>query len=235
MKLFYLILIVFGSSIAIAQKPTIQFTHLVVDKGVIFEGSDGIFKFPFQNIGDSPLIISSVKSSCGCLVPWYGKEPIMPGAWDTIKTKYDTKRIGPSVKTITVYSNDSLNETVTLRVKCEVRFQPILEIILQKNGKPIEPSIDNSFNLSVVKDSVTNYSFTITNLSKDPRTISISKQPLNWQFSFSKIQLDETSKELMHNESIEIFITNKSIEFSTTQYFFHEVIIDGIALKIRTE
>ncbi len=235
MKLFYLILIVFGSSIAIAQKPTIHFTHLVLDKGIIFEGSDGIFKFPFQNVGDAPLIISDVKSSCGCLVPWCNREPIAPGAWDTIKAKYDTKRIGPSVKTITVYSNDSLHETVTLRVKCEVRFQPIPEIIVQKNGKPIEPSIDNSFNLSVVKDSATNYSFTITNLSKNPRTISISKQPLNWQFSFSKIQLDETSKELMYNESIEIFITNKSIEFSKAQYFFQEVIIDGIALKIRKE
>ncbi len=83
----------------------IEFKSETIDYGEIAKGSDGLRIFEFTNTGDQPLIISEVKSSCGCTVPKKPKGPIAPGESSTIEVKYDTKRVGPIRKTITVYSN----------------------------------------------------------------------------------------------------------------------------------
>jgi len=83
----------------------IEFKAETIDYGEISKGSDGVRIFEFTNTGDQPLIISEVKSSCGCTVPKKPKDPVAPGASSVIEVKYDTKRVGPIRKTITVYSN----------------------------------------------------------------------------------------------------------------------------------
>lgn len=93
----------------------ISFTKTVHDYGTILVGGDGNSEFEFTNTGKEPLILSSVRSSCGCTVPSYPKEPIMPGKKEIIKVKYDTGRIGPINKTITVMSN-AKNSTVILKI-----------------------------------------------------------------------------------------------------------------------
>jgi len=83
----------------------IEFKEETIDYGVIEQGADGIRKFEFTNTGDAPLIISRVYSSCGCTVPKKPEDPILPGETGEIEVKYDTKRVGPIRKTISVYSN----------------------------------------------------------------------------------------------------------------------------------
>ncbi len=83
----------------------IEFKAETIDYGEIEKGSDGVRVFEFTNTGDQPLIISQVKSSCGCTVPSKPDGPIAPGESSTISVKYDTKRVGPIRKTVTVYSN----------------------------------------------------------------------------------------------------------------------------------
>ena len=83
----------------------IEFESEVIDYGVIEKGADGIRKFKFTNTGDDSLIISRVYSTCGCTVPKKPEAPIAPGESGEIEVKYDTKRVGPIRKTITVYSN----------------------------------------------------------------------------------------------------------------------------------
>lgn len=85
----------------------ISFKEEVIDYGTIEKGADGIRKFEFTNTGTEPLIVSRVYSTCGCTVPKKPKEPIAPGDSGIIEVKYDTKRVGPIRKTITVYSNAS--------------------------------------------------------------------------------------------------------------------------------
>ena len=85
--------------------PTILFESNVVDYGEIAKGSDGVKYFSFTNGGNEPLIISNVRSSCGCTVPEYQRTPIGPNQESQIKIKYDTKRVGPFRKTITIFSN----------------------------------------------------------------------------------------------------------------------------------
>jgi hypothetical protein len=97
----------------------ISFKNETVDYGKIVKGSDGVRVFEFTNTGDAELVITNVKSSCGCTVPKKPEEPIAPGASGSIEVKYDTNRVGPIRKTVTVYSN--ADEPIkALKIKGEV-------------------------------------------------------------------------------------------------------------------
>ncbi|MEX0287538.1 MAG: DUF1573 domain-containing protein [Flavobacteriaceae bacterium] len=105
-----------------AQEKTakITFKTETVDYGQIDKGSDGVRIFEFTNTGDAPLIISKVSSSCGCTIPKKPEEPILPGKNGEIQVKYDTKRVGPIRKAITVISNAD-TPTKVLKIKGEVK------------------------------------------------------------------------------------------------------------------
>lgn len=97
----------------------IEFKTDTIDYGTIEKGANGVRVFEFTNTGDAPLIISNVTSSCGCTVPSWTKDPVMPKASGKIEVKYDTNRVSPIRKTITVMSN-ATTPTVALKIKGEV-------------------------------------------------------------------------------------------------------------------
>jgi hypothetical protein len=99
--------------------PTMTFEQETVDYGTIEKGSDGKRIFKFTNTGKSPLKIEKVKSSCGCTIPSYPKEEIMPGESNVIEVKYNTNRVGRFSKSISIYTNASTPRTV-IRIKGNV-------------------------------------------------------------------------------------------------------------------
>jgi len=101
--------------------PEIEFTKTVHDYGIIFEGGNGESEFEFKNVGSEPLVLSNVTSSCGCTVPSWPRDPIMPGKTAIIKVKYNTSRIGAISKTVTVLSNAVENPKVELRIQGQVK------------------------------------------------------------------------------------------------------------------
>ena len=111
-----------GYTVVAQQTATITFDTLVIDYGVINKGDDGVRQFRFTNTGTVDLKINQVRSSCGCTIPKKPSAPIAPGASDIIEVKYDTERVGPIRKTITVASNAS-NGMVALKIKGEVQDQ----------------------------------------------------------------------------------------------------------------
>ena len=94
----------------------IEFKDETIDYGEIAKGSDGVRVFEFTNTGDAPLVISDVKSSCGCTIPKKPEAPILPGKTGEIQVKYDTNRVGPIRKAITVTSNAD-TPTKVLKIK----------------------------------------------------------------------------------------------------------------------
>ena len=80
---------------------------------------DGVRVFEFTNTGTLPLVITDVTSSCGCTIPEKPEDPILPGKTGEIKVKYDTNRVGPIRKTITVYSNADV-PAKSIKIKGEV-------------------------------------------------------------------------------------------------------------------
>jgi hypothetical protein len=92
-----------------ANAPEMTFEMDLHDYGTIKQGADGNYDFKFTNTGNEPLIITAARGSCGCTVPTYPKEPIMKGQTSVIKVSYDTKRVGPFTKTVTIESNARTN------------------------------------------------------------------------------------------------------------------------------
>lgn len=121
MKKTVLMLFVGLLSLGIYAQETakIEFKSETIDYGEIEKGSDGVRVFEFTNTGNAPLVISSVKSSCGCTIPKKPEEPIMPGKTGKIEVKYDTNRVGPIRKAITVISNAD-TPTKVLKIKGNV-------------------------------------------------------------------------------------------------------------------
>jgi hypothetical protein len=111
----------------------IEFKTEVIDYGTIEKGSDGVRVFEFTNTGNAPLIISNVRSTCGCTVPEKPDGPIMPGKTGEIKVKYDTNRVNPIRKTITVISNAD-RPTVALKIKGTV-IDPNKKSVMEKESK----------------------------------------------------------------------------------------------------
>ncbi|MGD1947686.1 MAG: DUF1573 domain-containing protein [Croceivirga sp.] len=100
----------------------IEFKSETIDYGDIAKGSDGVRVFEFTNTGEVPLVVSNVKSSCGCTIPKKPDAPIMPGATGEIQVKYDTNRVGPIRKAITVTSNAD-TPTKVLKIKGNVKAE----------------------------------------------------------------------------------------------------------------
>lgn len=113
----------------------IEFKETTIDYGTIEKGADGVRVFEFTNTGNAPLIISNVKSSCGCTVPKKPDGPIAPGDTGEIQVKYDTKRVMPIRKTITVMSNAD-TPTIALKIKGEV-IDPSKSSVLEKKDKSV--------------------------------------------------------------------------------------------------
>ncbi len=115
------IVAVFAAFIAKAQEnqtkpqvnpnaPEMKFEKTTNDYGQIKKTTTnddpiGNCEFKFINTGKEPLIIQSATASCGCTVPSWPKEPILPGKTGTIKVHYATTRVGAINKQITVKSN----------------------------------------------------------------------------------------------------------------------------------
>ncbi len=129
-------LISFGS-FAQEKVAKIEFKTDVIDYGTIEKGSDGVRVFEFTNTGNAPLVISNVKSTCGCTVPKKPKDPIMPGETGEIEVKYDTKRVNPIRKTITVYSNAE-TPTVALKIKGLVVDSTKTSVLEKKSKSMLE-------------------------------------------------------------------------------------------------
>ena len=135
-KLLLLTVFLIGFQVFSQEKQAkIEFKQNEIDYGKIDKNSDGTRIFEFTNTGNAPLIINRVKSSCGCTVPSKPTQPIMPGKSDKIVVKYNTHRVGPFRKTITVYSN-AKNNVVILKIKGKV-VDPDSVNLKRKNASPV--------------------------------------------------------------------------------------------------
>ena len=107
--------------------PKLKFDKTEHDFGVIKEGDVVETVFSFTNSGKSELIITSAKGSCGCTVPEWPKEPIMPGEAGEIKVKFNSDR-KPNLqqKQITLVTNTEQGKEI-LKIKAQVTPKSKLE------------------------------------------------------------------------------------------------------------
>ena len=106
-----------------ADKKPIEFKEMTIERTAIPYDSKEPFAFEFKNTGSEPIIITNVATSCGCTKAAQPIEPVKKGKSDKIIVNYDTKRVGPFTKTITVTTNVS-TEPIILTIKGTVLPAP---------------------------------------------------------------------------------------------------------------
>lgn len=135
-----------GAFTAVAQQeestgttdgPTMELESTTVDYGTIAKNSDPLRKVSFTNTGTEPLIIKHAKGSCGCTVPKWPKEPIMPGETSEIEVRYSTNRVGPINKTVRITTNEE-GKTHVLRVVGKVLNESDDESAPKKEGNMLK-------------------------------------------------------------------------------------------------
>ena len=104
---------------AIEHGQEIWFEEYMHDYGQIVEDSDGTWSFVFKNLGETAIVINRVRSTCGCTVVDWPREPFEPGTTGEITVKYNTATTGTFLKSVIVYST-AANSPVKLQIKGKV-------------------------------------------------------------------------------------------------------------------
>jgi len=101
------------------KKIEIEWSEKIHDFKDIPVGTPVTASFTFKNTGKEPITVTRVKSSCGCTVASYSKEPVLPGKEGQVSATYNAAKAGAFHKSVNVYTSDnsqcrlSLKGTVT--------------------------------------------------------------------------------------------------------------------------
>jgi hypothetical protein len=117
----------FGQGAAVSKSPEVKvspgaafyWSNTTFDFGKTKVGIPVSYEFRFTNTGMTPLVISSVKPSCGCTVTAYTKDPVEKGASGFVRATYDAATVGNFTKTVAVYGNTP-EGVIQLTIKGEV-------------------------------------------------------------------------------------------------------------------
>jgi len=109
-KIMLLFTVIAGFTALTAMKtkdaqPEFKFEAETYDFGKIPQGKPVSHEFKFTNIGDQPLIITNVESTCGCTVPKYTSTPIKKGETGVITVTYNAAQVSTFSKAVTIKSN----------------------------------------------------------------------------------------------------------------------------------
>jgi hypothetical protein len=101
-----------------------KFKEETHDYGEVPEGPLAETDFEFKNVGKKPIIISEAHGSCGCTVPTFPHDPILPKHKGTIHVTYNTNgRVGMISKDVIITSNAQQNP-MKLHITGTVKAKP---------------------------------------------------------------------------------------------------------------
>ena len=103
--------------------PQINFETYEYNFGTIAQGEKVSHTFIFRNIGDGPLQITDVTTSCGCTASKYSIEPVEPGESGTVEVIFDSYgREGKQLKSANVWTNCG-EKPVKLQIFAEIKIE----------------------------------------------------------------------------------------------------------------
>jgi hypothetical protein len=126
-KVFISLIIVLVPIVGFAQSKTahISFDKEVHDFGSIKEeGGKVTYKFEFVNTGGSPLLIDTVRATCGCTAPNWTRMPIPPGGKGYVAATYNPAGRPNAFSKYLYVTSNSENQNVKLTIKGEVSPKP---------------------------------------------------------------------------------------------------------------
>jgi hypothetical protein len=110
----------FASVVWAAPKLVVKQTEY--DFGQVYQGESVQHAFLFSNQGDEPLLVTKVRSSCGCTAALVSSRELKPGESGEIQANFDSTRFqGKISKTIYLYTNDTTQPVAQLYIKGAVK------------------------------------------------------------------------------------------------------------------
>ena len=92
------------------------------DFGTIVQNDPAEVTFTFKNTGTEPLVMTAARSSCGCTVAEYTKEPVKPGGTGTVKATYNSAKPGNFMKTVSVtFEGNPTPDVLTIKGVVEAK------------------------------------------------------------------------------------------------------------------
>ncbi len=100
-------LLIVGLAISVLGAPKISVDQAIYDFGEVIAGVAVTHTFVLTNVGDAPLTITSVRTSCGCTTTALPKTTLNPGESVKLTATFDSTHYSGRVgKSIYVESND---------------------------------------------------------------------------------------------------------------------------------
>jgi len=117
-----------------AAGPKFEFVEESIDLGTYYTDNLDVIKLEieFENKGDQPLTVSSVRGCCGTRITGWTREPIKPGEKGTITAEFRPAPRAHSIsRTVTAMSNDPSGQKI-FRIRGKVEdpttgFNPVPE------------------------------------------------------------------------------------------------------------
>jgi Protein of unknown function (DUF1573) len=137
-----LVLTLLLSQIAFAQNngngAKFKFVQETHDFGNLKEGDEAIYEYVFVNAGNEPLIINNCSASCGCTVPTWQRNPVMPGSKGSILVKFDTHNKNGSFKKVVYIESNAVNPDPS-KAKYELYITGTVTPIAAAPATPVVP------------------------------------------------------------------------------------------------
>lgn len=126
---WFTVLVLMNLATAVAWAgPAVSVPELSHDFGTILQGDTARHRFVFGNVGDAPLTVEKLSSSCGCTAALASAKVLAPGEKGEIQTSFDSARFrGEINKTVYLYTNDPVRPMVQLQLKAVVQEEVTLD------------------------------------------------------------------------------------------------------------
>ncbi len=224
-RIILIICLLLGFETTIAQ--SINFLHDKWDFGTIAEDGGAVSHiFEFTNSGDKPIVITDVRTTCGCTTPEYSKRPITPNSKSSIEIKYDPLyRPGPIARDISIYTSAD-REPVVVKISGFVtpRQRSVQERFPYILGEGVRISSLYSFLSNINHNTPVQTQFEIINTSQSDKSITIGSGDVD----LSEFLTLEYPKRLGAGESAIVH----AVYDVASQSGFYGVVKDNLAVHI---
>ena len=115
----------------VSKFPVLEFDKKEHDFGKIEAKTPVETVFSYKNTGEAPLVITDIKSSCGCTIPEdWSREPLAEGESGKFTVKFNGNGTNKITKTITITANTEKGSEVvkiTAFVKPAINVKPAIK------------------------------------------------------------------------------------------------------------
>lgn len=161
------------------EEQVVKFTKKIHDFGdILLSDGEKECTFEFKNISKKPVVVHNVVSSCGCTVPKWTREPVMPGKTGSIKVMFKNDQGPfPFKKSVTAYIS-GVNRPVVLQIKGTVygKKMALKEMYTHRIGDALATKETTFLVGNMYQGKAKSDASTIANLSKSPVKVMVKSE-----------------------------------------------------------